>query len=56
MDLAFGIAPASLGFIVDASGFPAAFLVSAAIAAVGAGVIALRRASLVAVPGPTLGA
>jgi MFS family permease len=56
MDLSFGIAPATLGLVVDASGFPAAFLVSAAIAATGAAVIVVRRTSLAAVPRPTLGA
>ena len=55
MDLSFGIAPATLGLVVDASGFTAAFLVSAAIAAGGAALIAVRRASLVAMPRPTLG-
>lgn len=49
LDLSFGLGPAVLGVVVDASGFPAAFLVSAAIAALGAGVIAVRRRSLVRV-------
>ena len=46
MDLSFGMGPAVLGLIVDASGFTAAFLVSAAVAATGAVVIAVRRTSL----------
>lgn len=47
LDLSFGMGPAVLGVVVDASGFTAAFLVSAAVAALGAGVIAVRRRSLV---------
>lgn len=46
LDLSFGLAPASLGLVVEASGFPAAFLISAAVAVVGAGVLTLRRRSL----------
>jgi MFS family permease len=49
LDLSFGLGPAVLGVVVDASGFPAAFLLSAAIAALGAGVIAVRHRSLVRV-------
>lgn len=47
LDLSFGLGPAVLGVVVDASGFTAAFLLSAAVAALGAGVIAVRRRSLV---------
>lgn len=47
LDLSFGLGPAVLGVVVDASGFTAAFLLSAAVAALGAGVIAARRRSLV---------
>ena len=43
LDLSFGLSPALLGLVVDASGYPAAFLVSAAVSAVGAAVLALRR-------------
>jgi MFS family permease len=50
LDLSFGLAPAVLGLVVDAAGFDAAFLLSAAIAALGAGLIAVRRASLVVMP------
>lgn len=46
LDLSFGLAPATLGMVADASGFPATFVVSAAVAMVGVGVIAIRRASL----------
>lgn len=46
LDLSFGLAPAPLGMVADASGFPATFVVSAAVAMVGVGVIANRRASL----------
>ncbi len=52
LDLSFGLSPAILGSVVDASGYPAAFLVSAVISAVGAGVLALRRRSLVPEPRP----
>jgi MFS family permease len=47
LDLSFGMGPAVLGVVVDASGFTAAFLLSAAVAALGAGIIAVRRRSLV---------
>jgi len=43
LDLAFGIAPASLGLIADASGYPGAFLVSAIIAACGSLLLVIRR-------------
>jgi MFS family permease len=43
LDLAFGIAPASLGVIADASGYPGAFLVSAIIAAGGSLLLVIRR-------------
>ena len=48
LDLSFGLAPALLGVVVDRSGYPAAFLVSAVIAAIGAAILGLRRRSLVA--------
>ena len=48
VDLSFGLAPASLGIIADGHGFPTAFLVSAAIAAVGTVVLVARRRSLAA--------
>jgi MFS family permease len=51
LDLSFGLAPAALGVVVDASGFTAAFLSAAVVAAIGAAVIAVRRRSLAA-PGP----
>jgi MFS family permease len=43
LDMAFGIAPASLGLIADASGYPGAFLVSAIIAACGSLLLVIRR-------------
>lgn len=46
LDLSFGIAPASLGFIAAATGYGGAFLVGAAVALAGALVIASRRRSL----------
>jgi predicted MFS family arabinose efflux permease len=53
LDLSFGLAPAVLGVVVNASGYPAAFMVSAIVASAGAGILALRRRSLVAPsPGP----
>lgn len=53
LDLSFGLAPAALGLVVQASGFPAAFVTSALVAGAGALVIAVRRHSLVA-PAPGL--
>jgi MFS family permease len=50
LDLSFGLAPALLGIVVDASGYPAVFIVSAVVSAIGAGILALRRRSLVAQP------
>lgn len=50
LDLSFGLAPAVMGLVADAAGFPAAFLLAAAVAALGSGVIAARRTSLVRVP------
>jgi MFS family permease len=43
LDLAFGIAPASLGLIADASGYAGAFVVSAVIAAAGSVLLVIRR-------------
>lgn len=48
VDLSFGLAPAVLGFVVDGLGFEAAFLVSAAIAALGAALLVARRHSIMA--------
>lgn len=48
LDLSFGLAPALLGLVVEASGFPAAFVVAAGVAGAGAVLIAARRRSLVA--------
>ncbi len=50
LDLSFGLAPALLGIVVDASGYPAVFVLSAAVSMIGAGILALRRRSLVAQP------
>jgi MFS family permease len=47
LDLSFGLSPALLGIAVDASGYPAAFIVSAIVSAIGATVLAVRRRSLV---------
>jgi MFS family permease len=49
-DLSFGLAPATLGLVVDAAGFGAAFLVSACVAAFGAMLIAIRRGTLAPAP------
>lgn len=46
LDLSFGLAPATLGLVADARGFPVTFLVSAAVAGIGMGVIVARRSSL----------
>jgi MFS family permease len=55
LDLSFGLAPASLGVVAAAAGYPAVFLVGAGVALAGAVVIGVRRASLAA-PRPTLAA
>jgi MFS family permease len=52
LDLSFGLSPALLGLVVDASGYPAAFMVSAIVSAIGAAVLVHRRRSLVAQPRP----
>jgi MFS family permease len=52
VDLSFGVGPAVLGFLAGSIGYDGAFVVSAVIAAVGAVVLALRRHTLVAQPGP----
>jgi MFS family permease len=52
VDLSFGAAPAAIGFLAGSIGFGGAFLVSAVIAAVGAGVLAVRRHALVPQPEP----
>jgi MFS family permease len=52
VDLSFGLAPAVLGFVAGSVGFDGAFLMSAVIALIGAGVLALRRRSLIHAPQP----
>ena len=52
VDLSFGVGPAVLGFLAGSIGYDGAFVVSAVIAAVGAVVLAMRRHTLVAQPGP----
>jgi len=47
LDLAFGIAPALLGFVAESAGYSGAFLVSAAIAGVGCLLIVARRGAMV---------
>jgi MFS family permease len=56
LDLSFGLAPALLGVVVDMSGYPAVFLVSAVVSAIGAAILALRRRSLVVRPAGPAGA
>jgi MFS family permease len=51
VDLSFGLAPAALGVVVDASGYQAAFMSAAIVAALGAAILWLRRRSLLA-PSP----
>jgi phosphatidylserine synthase len=46
LDVVFGIAPVTLGFVADARGYGSTFLVSAALAAVAAGLLLARRNSL----------
>ena len=55
LDLSFGLAPASLGLVAAAAGYPAAFLVGAAVSLLGVGIIAVRRRSM-ALPARTLAA
>ena len=55
LDLSFGLAPASLGLVASAAGYPAAFLVGAAVSLLGAGIIAVRRRSMT-LPARTLAA
>jgi MFS family permease len=46
LDLVFGFAPVALGFVADATGYGATFLVSSAMAAIAAVLLIGRRASL----------
>lgn len=46
LDLAFGVAPATLGAIAEVAGYSGAFLVGAAVALAGALLLALRRGSV----------
>jgi MFS family permease len=52
VDLSFGAGPAVLGFLAGTIGYGGAFLVSAVIAAVGAGLLAVRRHALLPHPEP----
>jgi len=49
LDLGFGLAPAVLGAVATAAGYPAAWLFSAVVAGVGAMIIVITRQSLAAV-------
>jgi predicted MFS family arabinose efflux permease len=46
LDVGFGLSPALLGLMAGSTGYPATFLVSAAIAALGAGWLLLRGGAL----------
>ena len=46
LDLVFGFAPVALGFVADARGYGATFLVSAVLAAIASGLLLARRGSL----------
>jgi MFS family permease len=46
LDLSFGLAPVALGAVAHTNGYPAAFLVGAATAALGSAIIVLRAGSL----------
>lgn len=46
LDLSFGLAPAALGTVAEAAGYSGAFLVSAAVAAFGTGLLFARRRAL----------
>jgi MFS family permease len=50
LDVAFGLAPAALGAVAAASGYPAVFLSSAVVAAVGSALLYARRDSVAAEP------
>ncbi len=53
LDIVFGIAPVALGFVVDAAGYRASFLVSALLAVVAVGILGVGRASFrLPVPAP----
>ena len=53
LDIVFGIAPVALGFVVDAAGYRATFLVSALLAVVAVGILGVGRASFrLPVPAP----
>ena len=45
LDIVFGIAPVALGFVADAAGYRATFLVSALLAVVAVGILGVGRAS-----------
>lgn len=47
LDVAFGVAPVVLGAVADVSGFAAAFVLSAAVAALGSALLVARRATVV---------
>jgi hypothetical protein len=46
LDLVFGFAPATLGFVAEATDYRVTFLVSAAFAALAAALLVARRESL----------
>jgi MFS family permease len=46
LDLAFGIAPVILGVLANRAGYAPTFVLSAALAAIGAGLLLVRRRSL----------
>ena len=48
LDLAFGLSPVALGAVVERAGYPAMFMVGAAIALVGSAALFLRRSTVAA--------
>lgn len=56
LDVAFGVSPATLGILAGVAGYPSTFLVSAAVAAVGAAYLLLRMSSSRGRPVPSAAA
>jgi len=46
LDISFGVAPVALGLVANRAGYEPTFLISAVLAAAGAGLLFLRRRSL----------
>jgi len=55
LDISFGVAPVALGLVANRAGYEPTFLISAVLAAAGAGLLFLRRRSLEQTPAPAVG-